>query len=82
MISGEIDLSIIIISYNTKGLILNCLNSIRKHIGDVRHEIIVVDELFEKMQCLWERDSRLIDHRIGDALDYYRRQTEPISLDF
>jgi|LGVF01.1.fsa_nt_gb GT2 family glycosyltransferase len=43
MISGEIDLSIIIISYNTKGLILNCLNSIRKHIGDVRHEIIVVD---------------------------------------
>ena len=36
-------ISIIIVNYNTAGLVKNCIKSIYRHIGDVSHEIIVVD---------------------------------------
>ncbi len=38
-----VDLSIIIVSYNTKGLLLECLSSIQKHTKEVSYEVIVVD---------------------------------------
>lgn len=37
------DLSIIILSYNTKDLLINCLNSLKKLNNEVNFEIIVVD---------------------------------------
>lgn len=37
------DLSIIIVSYNTRVDLLNCLTSLRQHPPSVAHEIIVVD---------------------------------------
>ncbi|MDO8461048.1 MAG: glycosyltransferase family 2 protein [bacterium] len=38
-----IDLSIIIVSYNTKEFLLKCLQSIIENIGDLKIEIVVVD---------------------------------------
>lgn len=35
--------SIIILNYNTSGLVKNCIKSIYKHIGNLEHEIIVID---------------------------------------
>lgn len=37
------DLSIIIISYNTKNLLKECLTSIHKNVGHIKFEILVVD---------------------------------------
>ena len=37
------DLSIIIVSYNTKKLLLGCIQSIEKHTQGVDYEVIVVD---------------------------------------
>ena len=37
------DLSIIIVSYNTKELLKNCLDSVIKNTQGVEYEIIVVD---------------------------------------
>lgn len=39
----KIDLSIIIVSYNTKDLTLQCIKSIKKNSPKIRYEIIVVD---------------------------------------
>lgn len=38
-----IDVSIISVSYNTKDLLLKCLESIRKYVRGVRYEVIVID---------------------------------------
>lgn len=38
-----IDLSIIIVSYNAREFLLSCLLSIKDSVGDLRHEVIVVD---------------------------------------
>lgn len=38
-----IEVSIIIINYNTSTLTLDCINSIKRHVKDVSYEIIVVD---------------------------------------
>lgn len=37
------DISIIIVNWNTRDLLHNCLESVYRTIGDIRHEIIVVD---------------------------------------
>ncbi len=39
----SIDLSIVIVSYNTRNLLLDCLRSIVEHTGSLRCEIIIVD---------------------------------------
>jgi len=41
--NDEVDLSIIIVSWNTKNLLKNCLNSIEQTVSGIRYEIIVVD---------------------------------------
>jgi len=40
---GELDLSIIIISFNTRDLLRNCIKSIYETTDNVRYEIIIVD---------------------------------------
>jgi GT2 family glycosyltransferase len=40
---GSIDLSVIIVSFNTRDMTLSCLRSIRAETRDVNYEIIVVD---------------------------------------
>ncbi len=40
---GEIDVSIVIVNYNTKDLLSNCLDSIRAETTDLIYEVIVVD---------------------------------------
>lgn len=40
----KIDLSISLVSYNSKSLLENCLKSIYKNIGDVKFEILLVDD--------------------------------------
>lgn len=42
-IENNVDVSVIIISFNTKELTLNCINSIINYTKDVKYEIIVVD---------------------------------------
>ena len=37
------DVSVIIVSYNTAALLRNCIQSVQKHTSDVHYEIIVVD---------------------------------------
>lgn len=39
----EMDVSIIIVNYNTKDLLQNCINSIYKNVIDINYEIIVSD---------------------------------------
>lgn len=41
--ASPIDLSIIIVSFNTKKLLLSCINSVRKYTKGINYEIIVVD---------------------------------------
>src|SRR4030043_1278166 len=41
--SGEIDISVIIVNWNTKELIQNCLASVYRAMGNLSFEIIVVD---------------------------------------
>lgn len=40
---AEIDLSIILVNWNTRDLLLGCLKSIAEHCGGIPHEVIVVD---------------------------------------
>lgn len=40
---AKFDLSVIILNYNTKELLEDCLNSVKKHSGEVKLEVIVSD---------------------------------------
>jgi hypothetical protein len=46
-VSRAPDVSILVVSYNTKELTLACLESIRRHAGGVAHEVVVVDNASE-----------------------------------
>ena len=37
------DVSVIIVNYNTKRLTMECINSLRKHIANISYEVILVD---------------------------------------
>jgi len=41
--SGDIDLSVVIVSYNTRDITLDCVQSLMDHAGDVTLQIIAVD---------------------------------------
>jgi GT2 family glycosyltransferase len=39
----QLDLSTVIVSFNTRDILRRCLNALACHAGDLRHEVIVVD---------------------------------------
>lgn len=41
--SGELDITIIIVSFNTREILMRCLESIKKHTREISYEVIVVD---------------------------------------
>jgi GT2 family glycosyltransferase len=43
----ELDISIVIVSFNTREILLNCLESIQKHTEGISYEVIVVDNASE-----------------------------------
>ncbi len=43
MTEKNIQVSILIVSYNTKDLLIKCIKSIEKHVRGVTYEVIVVD---------------------------------------
>ena len=45
--SAELDISIIIVSFNTREILLRCLESIQKQTGQISYEVIVVDNASE-----------------------------------
>ena len=45
--SAELDISIIIVSFNTREILLRCLGSIQKQTGQISYEVIVVDNASE-----------------------------------
>lgn len=47
----EIDLSVIIVSYNVKDYLKKCLISIDQHAGDIQHEILIVDNHSHDDSC-------------------------------
>ncbi|HHX63320.1 MAG TPA: glycosyltransferase, partial [Chloroflexi bacterium] len=40
---NELDLAIIIVNYNTRDVLRDCLNSIRKSTGEIAYHVVVVD---------------------------------------
>ena len=42
-LSGDIDVTIVIVSYNTRKMTVDCINSVLKQTSVVRYEVIVVD---------------------------------------
>lgn len=46
---SNIDVSVIIVNYNTSTLVNNCLSSIIKHTKDISYEVIIVDNNTERL---------------------------------
>ena len=40
---AELDITIVIVSFNTRGILIRCLESIKKHTQEISYEVIVVD---------------------------------------
>lgn len=57
-----VDVSIIIVSYNTKKLLLDCVSSIKKHTKVVAYEVIVVDNASTDGSVAALRDLRIKNH--------------------
>ena len=67
---AELDMTIIIVSFNTREILLRCLGSIKKHTQDISYEVIVVDnasedgtvdavvELFPEVEVIANKDNR------------------------
>ena len=67
---AELDMSLVIVSFNTRDILLRCLGSIKKHTQDISYEVIVVDnasedgtvnaivELFSDVEVIANDDNR------------------------
>ena len=65
------DVSIIIVNYNTKNLTLQCIDSIYEKTNDVSFEIIVVDNnSTEGSQELVSHDKRIVFVEAGENLGF------------
>lgn len=66
------DVSIIIINYNTENLILNCVESIYKNTKDIEFEILVVDNASPKKPLILPIDKRIKFIQSSDNLGFGR----------
>ena len=67
---AELDITIIVVSFNTREILLRCLGSIKKHTQGISYEVIVVDnasedgtvntvvELFPEVELISNKDNR------------------------
>lgn len=67
---AELDMTIVIVSFNTREILLRCLGTIKKHTQEVSYEVIVVDnasedgtvdaivELFPDVQVIANKENR------------------------
>lgn len=53
--SISLDLSIVIVSFNTKNILANCISSIRRHTKGISYEIVVVDNASQDSSVDWIR---------------------------
>src|SRR5262245_14524955 len=77
---STMDLSIAIVSYNTKEVLLNCIRSIHDHTTGIAFEVIVVDndsqdgtvavlkEVYPDMRVIANRDNRGFAKAVNQAL--------------
>lgn len=71
---NKIDVSIIIVNYNTSKLILSCIDSIEKYTSDINYEIIIVDNNSSK-DCsldILQKDKRITFVQSKDNLGFGR----------
>ncbi len=59
----QIDLSIVIVNYNTKELTLSCIESIKKNTHKIRYEIIVVDNGSEEELGIRDEELKMVRNR-------------------
>lgn len=65
------DVSIIIVNYNTKELTSNCINSVFEHTQGLEFEVILVDnDSKDGSRELFEKDKRIIFIEAGDNLGF------------
>ncbi|WP_066022582.1 MULTISPECIES: glycosyltransferase family 2 protein [Clostridium] len=71
---SKLDISIIIVNYNTKELLRNCLNSIKSTVNDIEYEVIVTDNnskdgstVMLKQEFPWVK---LIESKINGGFAY------------
>ena len=77
-IDTRLDVSIIIVNYNTADLIKECIDSIRKHTSEIRYEIIIVDNGNELLNSLESKEVRIIS--LNNNLGFGRANNEGFKI--
>lgn len=73
--SSNIDVSIIIVNYNTERLICNCINSIKKNLNDCIYEIIIVDNASldcsgKKLEDKYKKEKNIIVIHLNENIGF------------
>jgi GT2 family glycosyltransferase len=67
---AELDITLVIVSFNTREILLRCLGSIKKHTQEISYEVIIIDnssedgtvedlvELFPEVKVIANKDNR------------------------
>jgi GT2 family glycosyltransferase len=67
---AELDITLVIVSFNTREILLRCLGSIKKHTQEISYEVIIIDnasedgtvealvELFPEVEVIANKDNR------------------------
>lgn len=77
----QMDVSIIIVNYNTIQLTQNCINSIFQHTRDVNFEVIVVDnDSTDGSKEILSADTRIIYLQSGDNIGFGRANNKGYAI--
>ena len=70
-----VDVSVVIVNYKTKGLVKECIKSIKNHTKTVSYEIIVVDNASEDISELQSDTVQTVQlkENVGFGILYQRR---------